>query len=227
MSKLNATLLLSALALGISGCGDSRGLGMEKIFGHVFGSPTAQGTAFTPSAAQRSVLATGDTNKGILRVSIPAYNARADLTLLTTRGSLQDWRATDGSSIVLSDGVLVGTRGLGADLFSAAAPGLVQALKSGRGTLKRQHLYLDGEGATVRIVFRCSVSFGEDSHARVTATPARGEGRIVESCLSERPQAVEFTNVYWFTAESKKIRQSRQWVSTTVGSIDIVNLGSD
>lgn len=221
IGKIGATILATTLAFGMSACSDRAGLNVENMIDRVVGYPAGQGTGATPTAAQRSALASGGSPQGTLQVIIPAYNARAELSLLTSRGDIQDWRASDGSSIVMSDGMLVGTRGLGADLFSAEAPGLIRALLSGRGTVKRQHLYLDGEGATSRVLYVCSVSIAKDPPKRVGMASAGGDRHLVEHCVSELPKAVEFTNIYWLSSGDKEIKRSRQWVSTKIGSIDI------
>jgi len=139
-------------------------------------------------------------------------------TLLLERqsGAHQFWIGPDGAQIILEDGILNGTRGLGEGLLASE---LSQTLARVRGLqpgpTERFHTYLDGTDRAVTRTYNCMLSL-----AGANAVALRGQvvmaELIREDCNSLDEQ---FTNIYWVTLDERKIVQSRQWAGPFVGNI--------
>lgn len=148
-----------------------------------------------------------------LRVTLPATGAQATLAPVARKDDVTVWQTLDGITLSFREGVLVATRGLGADLMSADVDGTLSML---RGTGAAGHhpnirSYLDGEDRTVFRSFQC----------RREEQPTTGPGRrIVERCAS--PDG-GMTNTYRLD-EAGEITTSRQWVSPAVAYMETERL---
>nr|WP_242678882.1 YjbF family lipoprotein [Rhodobacter calidifons] len=150
--------------------------------------------------------------KPILRVKAPALGQDAFLTIIDTKADVVTWTAQRQANFSLRDGVLIQTRGLGADLMSAEAPSLAQL--TGGASYQRIYYFLGPDDAGTRRTYDCTAAVaGREtieilgkSHAvtRVTETCTRSNGKV--------------TNDYWI--EGSTVRKSRQWASNAVGYLD-------
>ena len=69
------------------------------------------------------------------------------------------WVGADGSGFTFKDGILVATRGVGADLMSSDVSQLRELLQAGRsGIAERFHSVLDGQGQVVLKSYVCTVT---------------------------------------------------------------------
>lgn len=153
-----------------------------------------------------------------VRVSIKNRDAVALLGLRVDRGDVVTWETSDGSAVTLRQGVLIETRGLGADLMSAQVPTPAQLVQPG-GTHARVHYYIDGEDRTVRRDYTCEMSLvGQETIEIVERTYPTIH--VNETC---RSAAGKITNQYWFESTGR-IRQSVQWVSQGVGYLKLEEL---
>jgi hypothetical protein len=153
-----------------------------------------------------------------IRASIKNRGAVALLGVRVNRGDLVTWETSDGSAITLRQGLLIETRGLGADLMSAAVPSPAQLVSPG-GTHTRVHYYLDGEDNTIRRDYSCEMSLvGPETIEIVERSYATIH--VTETC---RSAAGKITNQYWFESNGN-IRQSLQWVSRGVGYLKLEEL---
>lgn len=141
---------------------------------------------------------------------------RSGIVLLELRkGPYEYWLGGDDTQIILQDGMLHGTRGLGEGLLASELSqplALVRGLAP--GVSDRFHTYLDGNDHAVTRTYRCVI--GVEPAAPLS--PERpGLVHLVREDCKSLDQA--FTNVYWVDPKSRKILQSRQWVGPRIGSI--------
>jgi hypothetical protein len=184
--RAGVAALVAALALG--GCDQAmRGaLGSLDLAGNV-------------AAVQPQLI--GDER---LDVVIPAREARARLGPVARTGDVTVWQTLDGITLSMQRDVLIGTRGLGQDLMSADAEGVLALLQAGADADPVPHFrtHLDGEDQTV---FRSYYCF------RDAEQPDAGLRRIEIRCTAPHNT---FTNTFWLDA-SGVIMLSRQWISPT------------
>ncbi len=172
------------------------------------------GRAAAP-AAQPAQVTRADIEKfgiPILRAVIPLRGADALLTVSDAKGSTVTWATTDGTSFTLRDGVLIQTRGLGADLMSSQAPS-ASALSSG-GSHQRVYFFLGADDQTTRRTYDCTVTVDGAERIEIFGR-AHSTTKVTEDCV--RPQGT-ISNTFWF--EGPVIRKSRQWTSGGIGFID-------
>jgi hypothetical protein len=153
-------------------------------------------------------------------VGIERRGAYASMTLAGQNRSYDSWVTSDGAGIVLQNGLLTGTKGLGADLLTADLGGLDQLLTTAAGQATRIHRFLDGEGRVFAINYSCTLSSaGTEDVTIIGKTYAT---RVIsESCASNQDS---FENRYWFGRSDGVMWQSRQWVSGGVGHVLLLTL---
>jgi hypothetical protein len=148
----------------------------------------------------------------ILRVSSAVLGQNAFLTMADAKGDVITWKTQDGATFSQRNGVLIQTRGLGADLMSAQAPSVDQ-LRSG-GTYQRIYYFLGDDDQGTRRTYDCSATVvGQESIEILARTHTATH--VTEVC--ERPLG-KVTNDYWI--EGRSIRKSRQWVSGAISYIE-------
>jgi len=144
----------------------------------------------------------------VMQVGVEA----AGTAVLARREALRDGIATfltpDGASVVTQDGMLRGTRGLGADMLAsdiAASRALVLTMQG--GTVERIHTFLDGENHAVPRRFGCII---EVQGPRQIAIGLQQLDTILltENCTN--PEQA-FVNYYWVLPTASRVVQSRQW----------------
>ena len=167
-------------------------------------------------AVPTASLAEGPGN--VLMVTLLGRNAVAAMTRAGSNNGAETWRTTKGVTLSFKDGILVASRGLGADLMGADVDGVPAAILRGAGTAQRRHAFLDSEDQIQTIDLTCT--FTTDAPEMITiATGAVEADKVTEVCESP---ALVFTNQYWLSGA--EIVQSRQAVSTTVGYIGVNSL---
>ncbi len=190
MSRLALVLALASGAL--SGCGGKAAallaVPLQKALGQSAPAPGATAAARGP----------------VLVASLPSQGRALQLHVLDRDGPVTTWATQDGLQIMLRDGMLIQTRGLGMDLMSATVPSLAQiAAMSGHN---RSHFYLEGSDKPFRRDYTCVVEAGA---ADKNLPKAR---HLVETC--DGPAGF-ITNHYWL--EGGNLVTSKQWVSQGVG----------
>jgi hypothetical protein len=150
--------------------------------------------------------------KPILRVQSKPLGQDGFLTISDSKGDVVTWTTSDRATFALRDGVLIQTRGLGADLMSADVPSVAQ-LKGG-ASYQRVYFFLGPDDQGTRRTYDCTtatvgretIEVVEKSHSvtHVTETCTRTNGKL--------------TNDFWI--EGNAIRKSRQWASGMVGYLE-------
>lgn len=168
------------------------------------------GTAAASGPVTRADLEAAGTP--ILRAAIAARAADLLLTVGATQGNIVTWTTPDGTTFTLRDGVLIQTRGLGADLMSSQAPTIGQLLQDG-GTHQRRYFFLGEDDRQTRRTYDCTVDVVGPETIEIFDRP-HAVTRVNEECA--RPQG-SITNAFWI--EGSTIRRSRQLASGPVGFI--------
>jgi len=153
------------------------------------------------------------TNEGVLLVE-PDLVERGDLLRRVVRradkypGTLEVWRASDAAQVVLRDGVLVATRGIGGDILSSDASQTLSLLGMlQEGAAKRTVFVRAGDMSTQRLDFDCVIADrGVESLVLVERPIALRAFR--ETCSND---AFDIINDYWIEPNSRLVRKSRQW----------------
>ncbi len=152
----------------------------------------------------------------VLQVAFVETNTSTTLVLERQTGPFQYWLSTDGVQIVLEDGMLHGTRGIGEGLLASdlSEPlARLTSLQEGRST--RFHTYLTGNDEAVTRTFECDIRRTRETTIAVVG----GEFPTIlfrEACNSLDQ---EFENLYWVNPQTRQIIQSRQWVGPRVSDL--------
>lgn len=223
-SHLRIATGLAALALILAGCGDlaANKTGVDLVTGL---ARQVTGAGQAPQAAAASDPRRALTRAMIDQSEVPVIlivvidrDAAATLIAAGVNGDKVTWVSADGIGVILRNGFLIGTRGLGDDLMGADVNGSQMALRRG-GTSTRIHDYLTGTDQVVRRSFQCQIAtVGPESIEILERTYATT--RIDETCADG---TTSFVNSYWVGADGT-IWKSRQWVSALVGALEIIKL---
>lgn len=145
-------------------------------------------------------------------------NAYASLNLWADNDGVHTFVTADGVSLSLKDGIVLATRGLGADLISADISASDQAVKA-RGAKDYQRImrWLDVQDRTLTAEFTCEmISVGAESITILGSDISTYH--LQEKCRSDQ---MEFSNDYWVGRSKPVIWESRQWLGDVAGYIEI------
>ena len=168
------------------------------------------GKAVSPEERRAALEEAG---KPILRVSSKTLGQTGFLTISDNKDDVLTWKTPDGVTFSQRNGVLIQTRGLGADLMSAQAPSVAQLMRAGEG-YQRIYYFLGGDDQGTRRTYDCTTTIVGKGSIEVVGRTYNAT-HVTELC--ERPLG-KLTNDYW--VEGSSIRKSRQWVSGAIGYID-------
>lgn len=172
----------------------------------------------------------------VSQINEPLLFARRDtgqqggMLLEADRPPYKVWRGVDNVGFVMQGGVLVSTRGLGPDLYSAD-PGILpdRLRRREAGPVARLHRRLDGVDTMVTRRYYCTLTLQETETILIAEIP-RSTRRLEESCravggatgadLSAEPV---FENVYW-VGDDATVWRSRQWLGPELGYVRIDQL---
>lgn len=117
-------------------------------------------------------------------------------------------------TLVLRQGLVTATRGLGRDLMASDVDQTLALLRSGKpGKARRVMQVLDGEDVTREIVLDCTLAVGGQTR---TATGMTGRA-MTEDCAAGD---LRFRNSYVVNAAGMVIL-SRQWLPTLIGPLSL------
>ncbi|WP_284323732.1 YjbF family lipoprotein [Cypionkella aquatica] len=178
MLTLTALLSLTACAAPL----------VDKVVGRVAGI-SAGSAAVKPAEGAPQIWFTL-TGRGI----------KFPMSLISQRDGVNVYGSKDGSQVFLRNGMLIGTRGFGRDLMSAATP-TPASLRAGIAQ-PRSYYDLDGADTSLRHQFSCKIE-------RDPADP----NHVSELCVAD---IGTIRNEFWFDSAGS-ISKSRQWMSQGVG----------
>lgn len=168
-------------------------------------------------AERRAALQKG--GQPILRVSSKPLGLTSFVKINDAKGPVLTWATPDGATFSQRNGVLIQTRGLGADLMSAQAPSVSQLLQAGT-PYQRVYYFLGADDQGTRRTYDCATAIaGRDSIEILGRSHATTH--VVETCVRSSGGG-KLTNDFWI--ESTAIRQSRQWVSAGIGHIEFARV---
>ncbi|MDO9524470.1 MAG: YjbF family lipoprotein [Gemmobacter sp.] len=186
--------------------------GARAVLGAIGKKPSANSLEPTLTRAQADASALP-----LLVATIESRNSTAVLARFSTNAGTETFTTPDRTMITTRDGVMISTRGLGADLMSAAVPTRAQ-IAAGSGSHRRVHDTLNGGDVTVRNAFDCTLSTGASETVTIVGLsyPTR---TVAESCSGTTGT---FENRYWIDSRGI-IRQSRQWADADLGYLRLSN----
>ncbi|MBM2290768.1 YjbF family lipoprotein [Sulfitobacter pseudonitzschiae] len=133
-------------------------------------------------------------------------------------GNLTVWRTGGNSQVILRDGVLIGTKGLGNDLASADASPALAAVRSRGSSAGQRVMYIRNDVNGVdRMSLSCEVhNLGAENLEIVERSFPTVHLR--EDCSNETGK---IANHYWVDRRDGTVWKSRQWAGPQTGYLDI------
>jgi hypothetical protein len=211
------TLLLIAAAALLAGCGDDPTDTVVNVL-NTTADVLSAGDAATP-AETTALAADGFTPEEVAAnpddyrlFTINALGVAELARRLTSANGRETFVAQSGFTAAYKDGVLVATRGLlGEDIMAASAPGLLDALAAGGGTIDRAIETLDSLNQIQTATFTCTITAAGSEEVNLGIRTVTAP-RFDENC---RGATLIFDNIYWLDTDGS-ILASRQYVSPTV-----------
>ncbi|MGJ8616389.1 MAG: YjbF family lipoprotein [Sulfitobacter sp.] len=227
MKRLSLSLILiSGLVLaGCSSGGNQDPLAKAGLA--TFGSIKARITGEKPepivTVVTRKLL---DQTEGEVMQIIPEHSGLQDFMFLVRvqndsyPGKIEVWKTTDNAHVILRDGVLIATKGLGGDLRSSDARAAIAGFDGQGGGGERLFVLDRLDGSAQTVAFACDMTqLGRETIQIVDQRVSTYH--IREKCIFEN---ASFDNEYWVETSGGRMRKSRQWVGPTYGYIDFVRL---
>ncbi|HLQ19478.1 MAG TPA: YjbF family lipoprotein [Tabrizicola sp.] len=199
-----------------SAIGAAAKTGLAQLKRNKAGTAPAAGQAATAEDLRAELSKAG---KPVLLVSSKTLGQTGFLMVGDAKGGILTWATPDGATFTQENGVLIQTRGLGADLMSAQAPSVRQLLAAGT-PYQRVYYFLGPDDQGTRRTYDCVTSVvGPESIDVLGRT--HQTTHVTESC-SRSSASGKLTNEFWI--EGSTIRQSRQWVSAGIGFVDFARV---
>lgn len=225
MIRFTARIVLAiAVSASLAACGNDPnsgasdvelGAALKATFARIKNGPPVTGPVTAPDAATiaagREVLQAA--GQPIYMVNDPGTSVTAFMAPLGENGGVITWANSDYLTVGLRDGVVVATRGFGADMMSANAPTAAQ-LSNGAGTYQRQFYYLDGADQTQIYSYTCNLSVNGADTITVLGKSHKTR-KISETCEGKQGS---FVNQFWFE-NGHYLRQSSQLRVQGVGNL--------
>lgn len=144
----------------------------------------------------------------LILVGLESMNTTQVLAMTGENQDMRTYMTANEQALILRNGMLIATRGLGNDLSVAEASGSAALILSGRsGQAKRVMRYYTGDGLERPLPMDCTIS------------PGPKAGVIVENC---KGLGASFQNNY--IVSGGRITVSRQWIGPALGYVTIQTL---
>lgn len=210
---MNWTRIAAGLAIlgGLSACGsasqDGPGIGTAIRGAAAELGPRSSGRAAAPAAApdpQAQAAEALRVNPGpLILVGLESQGRTQVLAMTGENQGKRTYMTESMEGLILRDGMVLGTRGLGNDL-SVAEPGTEPLIRARRaGTAPRLMRFWGGDGQEHTQAFTCTVEPGPE---RVTETCSAGQAR--------------FENRY-IVGPGGALSVSRQWLGSGLGYVTV------
>jgi hypothetical protein len=205
-----------ALAALLAGCGNAPETGVSgKQFLALAGSvikPGARKAAGPVMAMDIPAEALAGWPEPLVSAVVEDTRSTAVLGRIARNGADETYASHTGNHLTLRQGVVVATRGLGADLMSSAAPTRAM-LAAGRGSHSRSWQWLDGLDQTVSVTMTCTLAVSGQETV-VFSGKALATRMVAETCTGADGARVD--NRYWIDGAGV-LRKSRQWLGQDGG----------
>lgn len=216
-ARMHKAALAALLVAGLAACGnDDSGNQTNPL---LIAAKAASGTAAkicgqreAPAEAPRSpeqmAAAALRVNQGpLVMVGFELLGRTQVMAMTGQNGGMRTYMAPSKEALILRDGMVIGTRGLGNDL-SVAEPQTKSLIRAGRaGSAPRVMRYFSGDGLERPLNFTCNVA------------PGPKPGVVVESCEGH---GARFQNS--FAPQGGHLPVSRQWLGPKLGYVTIQTL---
>ena len=211
--RAGAALVLVA---GLAACGNAPAAGPSaaELRGML-------GAAFQPAAARaKGPLAVIDIPaetlaswpEPLISAAVEDTRSTAALGRIARNGPDETYASHLGNQVTLRQGVLVASRGLGADLMSSAPPSRAM-LAAGQGSYARSWQWLDGLDQTVSVTMHCTLAV-TGRETVVLSGRSHATRVVAETCTG--PGDARVDNRYWVDGGGV-LRKSRQWLGQNGG----------
>ncbi len=220
------TLGALAVAFFVAACGSAGERPLSSvtrtlaggISAAIQGDDTGGGDAALEAQLTRAAL--DKATRPLLLAELPSRDARATFVIGGQNRAHVTWVGADGIGLILKNGILTGTRGLGADLMTADIATPEAAIRRGGGTATRVHRYLDGENQIVALPVTCTYASAGATRLVIVerAFPTR---QVVENCTSG---SHNFENRYWIDTRDGWIWKSQQWIGPELETVTLTHL---
>ncbi|HDY94093.1 hypothetical protein LCGC14_0489040 [marine sediment metagenome] len=210
-------MILRALTLGLclaglSACSESKGLLARGV------AVAVDDDSVVPKTSQgfppRFAALVEDTSIPALLLTVENRKQTGRMLREARVNGVDTWLSSDLTALMLEDGMLQGTRGLGSELFAADVSEPKAMILSGRGGYSdRLHSNLTGTDEISTRAYRCLVE------TQGSATLALEIGAVATRKVTEDCKSLDqsFRNTYWVSVNSGAIVQARQWAGDEVG----------
>tara|TARA_R110002124_G_C8951330_1_gene513333 strand:+ start:2452 stop:3156 length:705 start_codon:yes stop_codon:yes gene_type:complete len=206
---------LAALGLGIlflSACAPDQNI-LDRGVAIAMNEPASESRPagqFPP----RFAALVADTNVPALILTVESRSQTGRLLMESRINGVETWLSSDLTGLMLENGMLQGTRGLGSELFSAELSEPMALILSGRsGYSDRLHSYLNGNVEIVTRSYRCLVEV--EGNAVIPLEIGNVSTRVMTEDCKSLDQS--FRNTYWVNSNSGAIVQARQWAGGKLG----------
>ncbi|MBE9635926.1 YjbF family lipoprotein [Salipiger mangrovisoli] len=206
--------LLAGLIATLAACGndDRRDPLLESAYESLFGGFGAEEQ--TPITDQQVGQALAATDRPVIRFTVLDREAEALAVEIERNGAHRTYATADRQAIVLRNGLITATRGLGGDLMSVEEDrllGLLRGRSAGQATYVQR--YLTPEDVTEALSFTCTVTPGQSSD--IAQGVIRTSVTVMQAACSDG-QGTAFTDSYLVDG-SGEIVTSKQWLGETTG----------
>jgi hypothetical protein len=220
-------LMAGALSVAITACGTvSEDDSDLTILKSTFANARASRTAEPPKPLVITQQLLDNTKEPVLLVfseiaDRPSLLRQIGVRQDATPGDVVIWRASDGAQVMLRDGVMISSRGVGGDLAQSDVTQVRAMLRSGTfGTATRSVSFISGDNKLLTLTLSCAVTDLGSEALTVVEIPENLR-HIRETCTTEEG-AIEYD--YWVDPATQVIRKSRQWAGPVIGYFQITLL---
>lgn len=149
----------------------------------------------------------------LISAAIEKTGSSSALGRIARNGPYETYATAQSNHLILREGVVVSSRGLGVDLMSSAPPTRA-AIAAGRGGHTRSWQMLDGLDQIVSVTMSCTLA--QTGAETVTLSGRSYPTRIVsETCTGDGGKV---DNMYWVDPQGV-LRRSRQWLGQDAGYV--------
>lgn len=222
-----ATVAVLFAATVLAGCGSDTSktegsqiaLGVARTFKDKVLTRGANAPA-APADPERLAAAAQASFKGpIVLAQIESSGLLTVLGEYGRNGAVRTYSTPNEQTLVLRDGILIATRGLGNDLMSSETAEIARhVLARQAGTGRHIYRYLDGEDIERPLPMDCAVTTG-DARRIAFAGTSYDTVEMAESCRATTT-GTSVTNRYWVT-KSGLVALSHQWIGPALGHVTI------
>lgn len=219
------------VCLVLAGCsskGEGRGSPLLGVGAQVVGSLKTKRTATgRPPFATVTAKQIDNTTIPAMQVNVLSRGGSDFLKKIAQRsdghrGAVEVWRGSDGTQLILRNGVVVGTRGIGEDIISSDAAGLIEALqRAGSGNGERRYFVSNGDYSDTELVLSCDIENLGRATTRIVHLSFQTV-HLKETCIGGANDRVRIANEYWVQPRTGTIRRSKQWVGPLSGYFELI-----